>query len=144
MSSTTVDILDGVEDLTEWSDEELERGVRKKNGKFPKSPRVVPTEIQMELRRRQLSRSQTVLDNALVKCVTALTEIATDELEDASVRIRAIAMVMDRVMGTSPQHVELSVKPAWASVLEGAIVTDENLVLTEGGEEDNAIEATAK
>lgn len=134
----TTRILAGLEDLSEWSDDELKRGRRKdKNGKFQgRDPVVIPKQMHDELAKRLINEAQVVMRDNLVAAVTMLTEIATDPNYEAKDRVKAIQMMMDRVMGKSPEKIELSPGEApWEIALLGGIVPGDD---EEEGQEDGA------
>lgn len=118
-------IITGQEDLSVWSKEELERGQRKdRNGRWQgKAPLVVPKAIHDELVKRTLSEAQELMRSNLTAAVEALVDIAKGEDVEEKDRLKAIGMIMDRVMGKTPEKIELSAeKPKWVEALEGAIV----------------------
>lgn len=117
-------ILVGEEDLSTWDMEELRQGrKRNKNGNWTgRVPKVVPKAVHDELVRRTLSEANEKLTQNLTAAVEALTMIVTDEGVEAKDRLRAISMVMDRVMGKSPDKVEISGTAKWEVALEGGIV----------------------
>lgn len=125
MGKAATEVMIGNDDLSDWSDEELKRGRKAgKNGVFRgPDPVVVPRQCVNELARRIMDQAQDVLRTSLVDAVTALTDIATNGDYEAKDRVRAIGMVMDRVMGKDAQKVELEVEVPWKVALKGAIVS---------------------
>ncbi len=146
LGKTNTQILVGTTDLAEWDDEELLRGQRKAaDGTFVgRPPKLVPKAIHDELVRRTMSSAAEKLRSNLVDATTALTEIATDaEAADAD-RLRAISMIMDRVMGKTPDRVEVSAEMPWlTAITEGIVSVDddifENIIETDGVEVEDAI-----
>jgi hypothetical protein len=120
-------ILAGEVDLSEWDDEELLRGQRRnRNGNFQgRPPKVVPKQLHDELVRRTLEYANEELRSNLQSAVQMLTSIATDPRAEDRDKIKAIEMVMNRVMGKAPDRVELTaqVKP-YEEVLRGGVVRD--------------------
>lgn len=116
-------ILAGELDLSEWDDDELLRGQRRShNGKFQgRPPKVVPTAVHQELVRRRISRAGDLLDETLEDAVALLGLVIRDPKAQYADRIKAAGMVMDRVMGKSPERVHLEVAPPWALALESLI-----------------------
>lgn len=118
-------IITGQEDLSEWDEEELRRGQRRdKNGRFQgQAPKVVPKAIHDELVRRTLNKATELFNENLVTAVECLVDIVKGEDVEDKDRIRAASMILDRVMGKTPDKVELSaeVKP-WQSAVSGGIV----------------------
>jgi hypothetical protein len=122
---TNLAILNGDEDLSLWSEEELIRGQRRaKNGKWQgRKPKVVPVAVHNELVRRRLSQAGELLRESLVDAVTLLREVVQDEEAQYSDRIKAATLIMDRVMGKAAEHVTLTLQeePPWAKVIRAAI-----------------------
>lgn len=118
-------ILTGQEDLSEWDDEELRRGQRRdKNGRFQGvAPKIVPKAIHDELVRRTLSQANDLFNENVVTAVECLIDVVKGADSEDKDRIRAAAMILDRVMGKTPDKVELSaeVKP-WQTAVNGGIV----------------------
>lgn len=125
MGKAATDVMIGSDDLSDWSDEELKRGRRAGKGGIFRGPDpvAVPRQCMTELARRIMEQAQDVLRTSLVEAVTALTEIATNGDYEAKDRVRAIGMVMDRVMGKDAQKVQLDVEVPWKVALRGAIVS---------------------
>ena len=117
----------GADDLSEWDDEELRRGMRRsKKGDFRGHPPVaVPKQLLDELHRRQMSKANTKLKDYVESAVDVLTEIMQDATVEPKDRLTAVRMVMDRVLGKEPAKVELSVDAPWLQALQGAIVSIE-------------------
>lgn len=132
LSETNTKILE-TGDLSDWDDEELIRGQRKdRNGRWTgRPPKMVPKLLHDELVRRTLERAQELMRSNLEAAVTVLTELALNPEVQPKDRLKAIEIVMDRVMGKAPERIELSatVKP-WEQALAGGIVRD--LELEEG------------
>lgn len=124
VSPTTRAILNGEEDLSAWSEEELRRGVRKgKDGRFRRAPQVVPKAVHDELVRRKLSRAYDLVKESVYDAVRVLAEIANDDRADPGVRVKAATELLDRGMGKSSQHVALDVAiPRFQNILATAIV----------------------
>lgn len=125
IGKTNTRIMTGVEDLSEWDEEELRRGQRRnKNGRFVgRAPRVVPKAVHDELVRRTLSKAHELFRDNLVQAVQVLTELVTDPSVEAKDKLRAIQMITDRAMGKNPERVEISAEQPWLVALEGAIVS---------------------
>ena len=119
-------MLLGADDVSEWDDEELQRGYRKdKNGNFRGSPpTLIPRAIHQEITRRNMEKAMVIMRDSLPDAVQVLTEIATNPLVEARDRIKAIEIIMDRVMGKAADRVEVTQNaPPWAKALQGAIVS---------------------
>lgn len=119
-------ILDGEEDLSLWSDEELLRGQKKgKNGRWSgRPPSVVPKAIHDEWVQRRMLKAHELLGENLVKAVQVLVDLATNKRTDDAVRLKAAATIMDRVLGKVPDHVMLSEdkEPTWAKAIRNGMV----------------------
>lgn len=118
-------ILNGTEDLSLWDEEELLRGQRKsRNGKFHgRPPTVVPKAVHDELVRRQMEQAVIEMRESLVPAVKLLRQVVEDEEADYGYRIRAAQLIIERLMGKTPERVQLSVAPPWAVALETMIET---------------------
>lgn len=125
VGKTNLALLNGDEDLSLWSDEELIRGQRRaKNGKWQgRKPKVVPIAVHNELVRRRLSQAGELLCESLVDAVTLLRVVVTDEDAQYSDRIKAANLIMDRVMGKAPEKVALTLEdePLWAKAIRAGI-----------------------
>lgn len=128
VGQNTTRILTGQEDLTSWTDEELERGQKmSKNGTWTgRPPQVIPKIIHDELVKRTLSKAQELLRSNLLDAVAALTSIAKDEDAPEGARIQAATLIMERVMGKTPEKVEISAEMPWMDALTDAIVSTED------------------
>lgn len=125
VGTMTTRILTGQEDLSVWSDEELVRGQRKsKNGRWQgKKPVVVPKALHDELVRRTLSRANELLRENLVAAVEVLMTLINGKDVDDKVRVKAVEMIMDRVMGKEPQKVEMSGEAKWQVAINAGIIS---------------------
>lgn len=136
----TTAVLTGREDLSTWTNEELERGQKMSvNGDFRgRPPQIIPKAIHDELVRRTLAKAQEVMRSNTVAAVEILVDIAKGADVEPKDKLKAIQMIMDRVMGKTPEKIDVTVgeKPAWEVALEHAIVgTDDDV--------DDVIEANA-
>jgi hypothetical protein len=118
-------ILTGMDDLSDWDDEELREGRRKdKNGAWVgRAPTIVPKALHDELVRRTLLNANEMMRENLEDAVRELVHIATSEACEAKDRLRAISMILDRVMGKAADKVEISGTVPWLLALQGGIVT---------------------
>jgi hypothetical protein len=125
VGKTSTKVLTGEDDLSEWDDEELRQGRRRAaSGTWRgRKPTVVPKALHDELVRRTLDQAAILLRDNLGAAVEVLVELVTDEGIEAKDRLRAVQMIMDRVMGKAPDKVELTaeMKP-WEIALRGGIV----------------------
>jgi hypothetical protein len=123
VSETTQRILNGTEDLSVWSEEELTRGVRRgKDGKFRNKPKVIPHAVHQELVKRRMSRAYDLLRESTYDAVKVLVEVAKDENADTAVRVKAAELILDRALGKAPQHVSVDVNAPWRQLMAQAIV----------------------
>lgn len=113
-----------------WDDEELVRGMRKdKTGIFRGRPPVlVPKALHDEMVRRQMSRAMELLQDNLCAAVEVLVSIATRPTAEDKDRIVAAKLIIDRVLGKTPERVQLNLgdPPPWLKALTGGIVSVEN------------------
>jgi len=116
-------ILAGEADLSIWTDEELIRGHKRDvNGRWSgRPPKVVPKAIHDELVRRRLSKSGELLKESLLDAVTLLGTVVRDPEAQYSDRIKAASLIIDRVMGKTPERISLQVEPPWSVALRQAI-----------------------
>ena len=118
-------VLTGEDDLSDWDDEELERGYRKdKNGQFRgKPPVVIPKEIHDEMVRRNFAKADKLLNNAVVPACEALREIIDSPATEDKDKLRAVGMILDRVLGKNPERVEVSTGGTpWEMAIVAAVV----------------------
>lgn len=124
VSRTSADVLEGLDDLSGWDDEEIRRGQkRNKHGGFSgRPPKLVPQRLHEERHRRTLTRAHALFTANTERAVQTLIDIADDELAPHADRIKAAALILDRVMGRSPQAIEVSMqRPRFLEAIEGAI-----------------------
>lgn len=128
-------ILTGVEDLSEWDDEELAKGQKKdKNGRFQgKAPLVVPKAVHNELVRRTIAKAEETIRAALEDAWETVLEVMrgeyTEDKEDpkAKDRLKAAEMVINRIMGKEAIRVEVSAsKSKFEEAFHAMIVPDED------------------
>ena len=129
LSKSSSRVVRGQDDLSEWDDEELERGRKKaKDGTFRGPPsKVVPTACYAELTRRKFQEAGRILKHSLKDGAEALRQIIVSEKTSDSDRLKAIELLFDRVLGKAPQHVSLDVgsddQPSpWMKVVAQAVV----------------------
>lgn len=129
MGRTNTRIMTGQEDLSTWDDEELRRGMRRdKNGNWQGStPKIIPKALHDELVKRTLGNAQALLRDNLETAVSVLTELVDDERVEPKDRLRAIAMIMDRVMGKDPIPIKHDGEmPQWQVAISAGIVSIKN------------------
>lgn len=124
LGKTNTNILTGQVDLSGWTEEELEMGRRQsKAGTYSgRPPVVVPKAIHDELVKRTLNNAQEHMRANLEGVVQVLTAIAMAEGVEPKDRLKAIGMVMDRVMGKVPDTVNLRPDMPWVQAITDGIV----------------------
>lgn len=131
-------VMTGQEDLSEWDDEELRQGRRRgKDGTFVgRKPVIVPKAIHDELVKRTLSKAEALMRDNLIVAVEALTEIVKGEDVEEKDRLRAIDMIMTRVMGKPvDKHEFTGETPPWQVAVNAGIVSINAKSI--GGDEDS-------
>jgi hypothetical protein len=128
MGKASTDVMLGLDDLSEWDEEELRRGrkraVRKGKANFyGPDPVAVPKQCMDELARRITQQAQELMRDSLVEAVRVLTEMAKDPSFEAKDRVKAIEMIMNRTMGKDPVKLEAHVELPWMAALKGGIVS---------------------
>lgn len=104
-------VLQGQDDVTTWSDEELLYGRRKdKSGSFRgRQPSVVPRAVHQEIARRMV---RIVWESGIPAARTiqrqAAGELIASPAEESIMRQSAV-YVLDRLLGKAPERVELDV-----------------------------------
>lgn len=124
LGKQNTDILTGISDVAEWSEEELVAGRRfaKTGTRVGRPPIVVPRVVHEELARRTLQGAQEHLRKNLEGVVQVLTAIASSDAVEPKDRLRAIAMVMDRVMGKVPDTINVRPDMPWVQAITDGIV----------------------
>lgn len=133
VGNSTAAILAGKDDLTTWTDEELERGQRRmKNGRFPtRRPVVIAKAVHDELVTRKMQAAYDLLKTSTYDAVAVLVSIAKDKKANKMVRVRAAELILDRTLGKATQTVNLQGDPAWQKVFVEAIVGSEAQAVAE-------------
>lgn len=98
-------LLLGIISVEDLDDEELARGqCRGPNGRFGSAPpRMVPRELHDQMMKQLLSRAQQKFREGLLGSIDALNKIAQGDAFEPADRIKAAGMVIDRVMGKTPE-----------------------------------------
>lgn len=136
---STTKVLLGEDDVEEWDDEELEHGrPRDKTGKFTGAdPVIVPKACYDEMVRRVLIKANTMMRENLLGAIQMLTDIIKDPYSENKDKIKAIDMIMNRVMGKTPEKIEVSAhKEQWQTAIEGSIVSIGSGVIEANSYED--------
>lgn len=124
LGKTNTDILTGQADLSGWTEEELAMGRRQsKSGTYSgRPPKVVPKSIHDELVKRTLNNAQEHMRKNLEGVVEVLVNIASGPGIEPKDRLKAISMIMDRVMGKVPDTVNLRPDMPWVQAITDGIV----------------------
>jgi len=127
ISKQSAEVISNPDSLADWDDEELERGQRKdKNGQFRgRPPTVVPIELHNELTRRLFQKANMLLRSNLISSCNVLIRIMESDFADDSARLKAVDMLMSRVLGKVPDRVELNTnpeEPEWMKALKDATI----------------------
>ena len=112
-----------VEDL---DDEELSRGqCRGKDGKFSAiAPKMIPKALHDRMAKQLIVRAQEKFQQGLFGAIDALNEIASGSAYEPADRIKAAGMVIDRVMGKTPDVINMTVEQKPWEVIFDAISRD--------------------
>lgn len=119
-------ILVGLEDVTTWTDEEIKRGrKRDKNGGWRgRDPVVIPMALHEEAIKRTFEEAQELFREGLVPAVRYLTSIVEDNSVEDKDKLKAVGMILDRVLGKPVERVEINTEPdPWEEVVRVAIVS---------------------
>lgn len=128
VSRTSADVLEGLDDLSCWDDEEIRRGQRRsKRGNFVgRPPKLVPQRLHEERHRRTLTKAHQLFTENTVTAVEVLVDIATDLSAPHADRIKAASLILDRVLGKSPQAIEVAMQePPYLKALAASIVSSD-------------------
>lgn len=106
-------ILDGLEDITSWTEEELIRGQRRSaSGRWQgRPPTVVPKVVHDELVKRKMTKAYELLSESIYDAVKVLVDVAKDSEADPNVRIKAATEILNRTVGKPKENVELQFGP---------------------------------
>lgn len=130
------------DDFSDWDMEELVEGRRRdKNGGFTgRKASVVPAALVREHHKRVFDEAHAKMREGMAEAVDMLMELVNGADVDDAVRLRAIELVMNRVLGRDVVSVDVSVQSApWQGLMATSIVAfndEERLALTQGDEED--------
>lgn len=130
-------VLAGLDNLEDWDDEELLRGQkRSRRGTWEGAPpKIVPKALHDELVRRTMSKAHELLRSNLVAATEVLIGLANGKDVDDGVRLRAVTLIMDRVLGKTPETVNVSVqKTPFQTLLEDLYVDRSGIIDVESHE----------
>lgn len=122
----------GEDDLSEWDEEELQRGKRRVNGQFyGPDPTVLPRAIVDELNRRTFEQAYSIVRDDVEDAVRLWGDIVRDPDADMSLRLEASKEIANRILGKSVDRAQVEValkQEPYLHALEVAIVgTEEDL-----------------
>ena len=121
-------LLQGAIKIEDLDDEELAQGrLKDKNGKFSgRPPMLIPSELVQAMRREWLSRAESKLREALMdKGIGVLTDLASNELVDPAVRLKAANTIIERTMGKVPERVTFAAEDPVETLFK-SILSDPN------------------
>lgn len=109
-SDRVADLLSGKLDVEDLDDEELARGYpRNRNGGFSgRPPKVIPLVIHQRIQREFYARIEEKMRTALPDAVEMLAKVAVNPLTEDRDKLKAIDMLLNRLMGKPPERVEIS------------------------------------
>jgi hypothetical protein len=130
LGKTATRVVKGEEDLSTWTDVELERGrKRDRNGGWTgRPPLVVPRGIHEELvRRRMREADRVLLEEGTLAAVRLWVDVVNDEEADLSMRLRASENIIDRVRGKAAQPIYVATpadapETPWEQMVKRAVV----------------------
>lgn len=142
-SERQAEIWDPNFDLSQLDDEELVRGRRRgHDGTFKGGEsKALPAAFHRRAMQELFKRADDNLRINLVACVDGLTKIATDVNIDPAVRARTAQWVIERVMGKTPDVVQLKAQDPWDAALDGVIAEAEESQIRKAYETLNKEEA---
>lgn len=113
--------------LSEWTDEELQRG-RPSNidgGFSGVQPRFTAKE-HSAIKRELLARGTRMLDSMYFDAIKVLHSVATDPVAPESARVKAASLIIERTAGRVPEKIEIKSSDPWQDILD-EVLDDEVL-----------------
>jgi hypothetical protein len=109
-SERIADLLSGVLSVEDMDDEELARGYPKnRNGTFAgRPPKVIPHAVHQRIQREFYKRMEEKMKVALPDALQALADIATQPNREDRDKLKAIDMILNRIMGKPLEKIEIS------------------------------------
>lgn len=109
-SDRVADLVSGVLSVEDMDDEELARGYPKnRNGTFAgRPPKVIPYVVHQQIQREFYKRMQETMKKSMPAALEQLAKIATDIHREDRDKLKAIDMILNRVMGKPIERVEIS------------------------------------
>lgn len=95
------------------------------DGVLVRLPGYVPQEFLSACQREMVRRGSGAFESALSGAIQALTQIAVSSSAKDADRIKAASLIIERVMGKTPDKVEMTVKEdPWQTMLSGIVAED--------------------
>lgn len=102
----------------EMDDEELVRGeFRGKDGKFHRGPQLVPKALHAKMTEELFKRANDRMKTSVVEAAEVLVKIMKSEDADVKDQMKAAQWLIERVMGKTPEVVQLSQDKPWQTLL---------------------------
>ena len=121
-------LLDGSLTVHDLDDEEVARmKVKGRDGSFGGSRRAIPSHLAQQFHQEIIRRAEADMRGSLSKAVALLGKVIDDPEARHSDQIKAAQLLMDRVMGKTPETVVLKAEDRFADLLGDAIVEDRDL-----------------
>jgi hypothetical protein len=120
----TAAVLNGEDDLSEWTDEELLRGQRRnKNGNWTgRRPKLVPLALHQELNNRRLNKAKEILSGSVVRAAEVLREVMDDPLAENRDKLKAAELVIKTITGRADFTLQVEAVPRWHELLASSVV----------------------
>jgi hypothetical protein len=122
----TTALLEGTDDVREWSDKELLQGHR---DNIRRPPNMVPMAVYQELANRVMSKARfywvAELEVAMTKCFQIVKNIDPNDKDRKVTMVEwlAIKEIFERVMGSPEQKVTIGLEPeSWKAAIADALV----------------------
>lgn len=123
-SRSAVDIALKRTDVKDWDDEELQYGRRRdKNGSLTgRPPSYIPKACHDELHRRMRSKAEYLMTKAIPELIPHLIKIAKGDEMSKPDQVRAINMILERVLGKPVEHIQVEASVPWQDAIMDGIV----------------------
>lgn len=117
----TTELLRGMITVEDLDEEELAMGMCKNDdGEFPlKAPSIVPKAIYDAMRLQLYSRVNMKLHSSLSDAVDNIVEIMNNPGNEPQVRLKAATYVLERILGKTPDRVDVRLDAPWQVLLDG-------------------------
>ena len=133
-------ILAGKIDLSDWDDEELQRGQkRSRRGTWEgRPPKVVPKQLHDELVRRKLNQANAMMRDHLVEAVQMFYDLMTAKDTEDAIRFKCAMAIKDHVMGKAPERIQVQVEVSPFEASMGSVFRKRTVIETSAEEGDAA------